>query len=516
MSGFFGCVSKRDCVADVFYGTDYHSHLGTKRGGMAFYDGKDFVRTIHSLENAYFRNKFEDDLPRFEGSRQGIGIISDMESQPITLTSHLGRFSLVAIGRIDNLEELTRELLGRRLNFAELSASRINPTELVATLVSLGDSFREGIELVQSKVKGSCSMLILTPEGIYASRDKYGRTPVVVGRGGDGYAIATESSAFANLDYRVETELKPAQTLFITADGIREITPGGKRKQICSFMWVYYGYPSSYYEGVNVEDARYRCGCALACRDEDVRDVDLVAGVPDSGVGHALGYSNGRRLPYKRAFVKYTPTGPRSVMPHNQEMLVYIVFIAVMLVLVLNKWTGSLMYVAPAVGVLVLIYAKVLNVQEAVQKMTSDMIWMIAGVLAVADALGSSGAGELIGSTILGLLGSNPHPLFVAFLFSAVTVIMTTFISNTATMNVLTPVAASVALAGGWDPRGLVLIIAVGNTLALGFPSGAAECAVCYAAGNYNPAKVLKFTLPYIILGISSMALTAYFMYPVY
>ena len=230
MSGFFGCVSKRDCVADVFYGTDYHSHLGTKRGGMAFYDGKDFVRTIHSLENAYFRNKFEDDLPRFEGSRQGIGIISDMESQPITLTSHLGRFSLVAIGRIDNLEELTRELLGRRLNFAELSASRINPTELVATLVSLGDSFREGIELVQSKVKGSCSMLILTPEGIYASRDKYGRTPVVVGRGGDGYAIATESSAFANLDYRVETELKPAQTLFITADGIREITPGGKRK----------------------------------------------------------------------------------------------------------------------------------------------------------------------------------------------------------------------------------------------------------------------------------------------
>ena len=205
-----------------------------------------------------------------------------------------------------------------------------------------------------------------------------------------------------------------------------------------------------------------------------------------------------------------------AAMPHNQEMLVYIVFIAVMLVLVLNKWTGSLMYVAPAVGVLVLIYAKVLNVQEAVQKMTSDMIWMIAGVLAVADALGSSGAGELIGSTILGLLGSNPHPLFVAFLFSAVTVIMTTFISNTATMNVLTPVAASVALAGGWDPRGLVLIIAVGNTLALGFPSGAAECAVCYAAGNYNPAKVLKFTLPYIILGISSMALTAYFMYPVY
>ena len=317
MSGFFGCVSKRDCVADVFYGTDYHSHLGTKRGGMAFYDGKDFVRTIHSLENAYFRNKFEDDLPRFEGSRQGIGIISDMESQPITLTSHLGRFSLVAIGRIDNLEELTRELLGRRLNFAELSASRINPTELVATLVSLGDSFREGIELVQSKVKGSCSMLILTPEGIYASRDKYGRTPVVVGRGGDGYAIATESSAFANLDYRVETELKPAQTLFITADGIREITPGGKRKQICSFMWVYYGYPSSSYEGVSVEQMRYTCGALLAKRDD--AHPDTVAGVPDSGIAHAVGYSNASGIPFSRPFIKYTPTWPRSFMPTVQS-----------------------------------------------------------------------------------------------------------------------------------------------------------------------------------------------------
>ena len=320
MGGFFGTVSQRACVTDLFYGTDYNSHLGTKRGGLATYSKEQgFIRSIHNLESSYFRTKFESDLDKFKGNA-GIGIISDMESQPITLTSHLGRFSLVAIGRIDNLEELTRELLGRRLNFAELSASRINPTELVATLVSLGDSFREGIELVQSKVKGSCSMLILTPEGIYASRDKYGRTPVVVGRGGDGYAIATESSAFANLDYRVETELKPAQTLFITADGIREITPGGKRKKICSFMWVYYGYPSSCYEGVNVEDARYRCGCALACRDEDVRDVDLVAGVPASGVGHAIGYSNSRRLPYKRAFVKYTPTWPRSFMPQNQKM----------------------------------------------------------------------------------------------------------------------------------------------------------------------------------------------------
>ncbi len=320
MSGFFGCVSKRDCVADVFYGTDYHSHLGTKRGGMAFYDGKDFVRTIHSLESAYFRNKFEPDLSRFEGSHLGIGIISDMESQPITLTSHLGRFSLVTIGRIDNIEELTQELLDRRFNFAELSGSKINPTELIAILISLGSTFKEGIELVQQKVKGSCSMMILTTEGIYAARDKYGRTPVMIGRNADGYAIATENSAFANLDYETVGELGPAQTLFVTADGTQEIIPAGKKKQICSFMWVYYGYPSSYYEGVNVEDARYRCGCALALRDADIRDVDLVAGVPDSGVGHAIGYSNCRHIPYKRAFVKYTPTWPRSFMPQNQNM----------------------------------------------------------------------------------------------------------------------------------------------------------------------------------------------------
>ena len=320
MSGFFGCVSKRECVADVFYGTDYHSHLGTKRAGMAFYNGSNFIRTIHSLESAYFRNKFEGDLPKFEGSKLGIGIISDLESQPITLTSHLGRFSLVAIGRIDNVEELTAELLERRINFAELSGSKINPTELVAILVSLGGTFKEGIELVQQKVKGSCSMMILTETGIYAMRDKYGRTPVMIGRNADGYAVATENSAFANLDYVTVGELGPGQTYFITAEGMEEITPPGKRKQICSFMWVYYGYPSSYYEGVNVEDARYRCGRALAMRDEDIKDVDLVAGIPDSGVGHAIGYSNCRHIPYKRAFVKYTPTWPRSFMPQNQNM----------------------------------------------------------------------------------------------------------------------------------------------------------------------------------------------------
>lgn len=320
MSGFYGCVSKRDCVADVFYGTDYHSHLGTKRAGMAFYDGKNFVRSIHSLENAYFRNKFEDELPKFAGSRLGIGVISDTESQPITLTSHLGRFSVVTVGRVCNIEELTQELLDRRVNFAELSGSDINATELIAVLISMADSFKEGIEHVQQKVKGSCSMLILTEQGIYASRDRLGRTPIEIGRNEDGFSIATETSAFANLGYTFYKELGPGQTYFITPESITEVTPAGKKMQMCSFMWVYYGYPSSYYEGINVEASRYRSGCSLAMRDTELKEVDLVAGIPDSGIGHAVGYSNCKHIPYKRAFVKYTPTWPRSFMPQNQEL----------------------------------------------------------------------------------------------------------------------------------------------------------------------------------------------------
>ncbi|MCL2562059.1 MAG: amidophosphoribosyltransferase [Rikenellaceae bacterium] len=320
MSGFFGCISGRDCVADVFYGTDYHSHLGTKRAGMAFCDGQNFMRSIHSLENAYFRNKFEDDLPRFAGSHMGIGVISDTESQPITLTSHLGRFSLVTVARIDNIAELTQELLDRRVNFAELSGGEINATELVGILISTAGSFREGIELVQQKIKGSCSMMILTESGIYASRDKLGRTPVVIGRDADGFAIATETSAFANLGYTFYTELGPGQTCLVTSDGLTEVTPALKRKQICAFLWVYYGYPSSYFEGVNVEEARYRNGCLLGERDTETTDIDLVAGIPDSGIGHAIGYSNCKQRPYKRAFVKYTPTWPRSFMPSNQEL----------------------------------------------------------------------------------------------------------------------------------------------------------------------------------------------------
>ena len=319
MSGFFGCASVRDCVDDVFYGTDYHSHLGTRRAGMAFFNGENFVRSIHSLESAYFRNKFENELPRFAGSKVGIGVISDTESQPVTITSHLGRFSVVTIGRIANINELAREMLDNKVHFAELSGSDINATELVAVMISSCSSFEEGIQKVQQKIKGSCSLLLLTNKGIYASRDKFGRTPIVIGKNADGYAIATESSSFPNLDYDFERELGAAEIVFVTSQGITQIQKSGCRKQVCSFLWVYYGYPSSYFEGINVEASRNNNGGALSLNDTDT-EIDFVSGVPDSGIGHAVGYSNARKVDYKRAFVKYTPTWPRSFMPANQNM----------------------------------------------------------------------------------------------------------------------------------------------------------------------------------------------------
>lgn len=319
MSGFFGCVSRNECVNEVFYGTDYHSHLGTKRAGMAFYTGKKFVRSIHSLENGYFRNKFEDDLPKFGESQMGIGVISDCESQPITITSHLGRYAVVTVARIDNIEELTKELLDKRHHFAELSDSTINATELVAILIGQGNTLKEGIELVQQKIKGSCSMLVLTDHAIYAARDKFGRTPIIIGKNDKGYVCASESSSFDNLDYSYVRDLGPGEIVQITADGVRVVTPPQERMQMCSFLWVYYGYPSANYEGINVEDSRYRSGAAMARRDKDV-EADFAAGIPDSGVGHAVGYVNEKGIPYKRPFVKYTPTWPRSFMPQNQKM----------------------------------------------------------------------------------------------------------------------------------------------------------------------------------------------------
>ena len=319
MSGFFGCVSRLECVADVFYGTDYHSHLGTKRAGMAFYDGERFVRSIHSLENGYFRNKFEHELPKFGESRMGVGVISDNESQPITITSHLGRYAVVTVARIDNMEELTQMLLEKRMHFAELSSSQINATELVAMLIGMGNTIKEGIEFVQNSVKGSCSMLVLTDHAIYAARDRFGRTPIIIGKNDKGYVCASESSSFTNLGYSYVRDLGPGEVVQMSADGIREVIPAGCRKQVCSFLWVYYGYPSAFYEGVNVEDSRYRNGAAMAKMDDGV-ELDFVAGIPDSGVGHAIGYSNEKRVPYKRPFVKYTPTWPRSFMPQNQKM----------------------------------------------------------------------------------------------------------------------------------------------------------------------------------------------------
>ena len=323
MSGFFGCASRRACVNDVFYCTDYHSHLGTKRAGLAFYNGQKFIRSIHSLENGYFRNKFEDDLPKFEGSCLGIGVISDFESQPVTVTSHLGRFSVVTVARIENMEEITERLLNENVHFAAPATLQqyynMNPTELVAILISQSKTFKEGIENVQRTVKGSCSMLILTEHGIYAARDRFGRTPIIIGKNDFGYVAASESSSFLNLGYEYVRDLGPGEAVQLTRDGVTDILAPGDRMQICSFLWIYYGYPSSNYEGINVEDARYRCGAAMAARDSEV-DADFAAGIPDSGVGHAIGYSNARRIPYKRPFVKYTPTWPRSFMPQNQAM----------------------------------------------------------------------------------------------------------------------------------------------------------------------------------------------------
>jgi len=322
MSGFFGCTLNTDCVKDVFYGTDYHSHLGTKRAGMAFMRNGKVIRSIHNLESNYFRSKFEDDLPKFTGSKSGIGVISDTESQPLTVKSHLGLYSLVTVSRIDNLHELLEDVLNHQVHFSEMSDSETNPSELVAILINQGNTFEEGIRNVQSRIKGSCSMLILTEKGIYAARDKFGRTPIIIGKHENGYAAASESCSFPNLDYVIDKYLEPGEAIFITPEGYEQRVAPNKEMQICSFLWVYYGYPSSCYENINVEETRYRTGAALGRRDvaDNDTEADFVAGIPDSGVGHAVGYSNAKMLPYKRPFVKYTPTWPRSFMPQHQNL----------------------------------------------------------------------------------------------------------------------------------------------------------------------------------------------------
>jgi amidophosphoribosyltransferase len=316
MGGLFGCASTQDCLNDLYYGTDYHSHLGTKRGGLAVLNSKYFSRSIHNIENDYFRSKFEPDLPSLHGTK-GIGVISDHDPQPLIIGSHLGAFAIVTVSKINNIKELTANALKNKRHFSEMSSGETSPTELVAMLITEQQSFEAGIQYAQEAIKGSCSMLLLTENGIYAARDKLGRTPVVLAKKDGAFSVASESCAFPNLGYEIEKYLGPGEIVLITTEGYEQKKPPQNRMQICAFLWVYYGYPASSYEGINVEATRNRCGRALAQNDSVA--IDFVAGIPDSGIGHAIGYANEKNIPYVRPFVKYTPTWPRSFMPQNQD-----------------------------------------------------------------------------------------------------------------------------------------------------------------------------------------------------
>ena len=318
MGGFFGTVSVKDCVTDLFYGTDYNSHLGTKRGGMATYDSKKgFIRSIHSLESAYFRSKFEDELSKFSGNA-GIGIISDTDSQPLVINSHLGKFAIVTVAKVNNIEELEKELLSHNMHFAELSSGKTNPTELISLLIIQGKDFVDGIENVYRSIKGSCSMLLLTEDGIIVARDQWGRTPIIIGEKEGAYAMTSESSSLPNLDFEIERYVGPGEILRVRPEGIEQMRRPNEEMQICSFLWVYYGFPVSCYENKNVEEVRFACGYKMGQKDES--EVDCACGIPDSRVGMALGYAEGKGIPYHRAIAKYTPTWPRSFTPSNQEM----------------------------------------------------------------------------------------------------------------------------------------------------------------------------------------------------
>jgi amidophosphoribosyltransferase len=319
MGGFFGVVSKGECIQDLFYGTDYHSHLGTRRGGMAILDGHGFTRHIHNIENAQFRSKFEDDIKAMSG-RAGIGVISDYEDQPLIIGSHLGVYAIVTVGVISNATELARKAFGKRTtHFSEMSGGEINPTELVATLINQEASFADGLHAAQEAIEGSCSVLLLTNGGIYAARDRLGRTPVSIGSKPGAFAATLETCALPNLGYASSAHLGPGEIVRVTADGVERLRAPGKKMQVCAFLWVYFGFPASDYEGINVEATRYRCGAALA-RADGAMKLDFVAGIPDSGVGHAIGYANQSGVPYGRPFVKYTPTWPRSFMPQDQRV----------------------------------------------------------------------------------------------------------------------------------------------------------------------------------------------------
>ena len=315
MGGFFGVVSQRECAADLFYGTDYQSHLGTRRGGMATYSAEHgFSRTIHNLESSYFRTRFEADLDKFRG-QSGIGIISDTDAQPMLMNSHLGRFALVTVAKINNQEELAQQLLSENMHLSEFSSGKINPTELVALLIIKGKDFVEGIENVYHNIQGSCSMLLLTEDGIIAARDAWGRTPIVVGQREDAIAVTSESSAFPNLGYETTKYVGPGEIIRVRSGCVEQLRRPNKGMQICAFLWVYYGFPTSCYEARNAEYVRNECGRVMG-RDDDT-PVDCACGIPDSGVGMAVGYAEGHRCPYQRGISKYTPTWPRSFMPSN-------------------------------------------------------------------------------------------------------------------------------------------------------------------------------------------------------
>ncbi|MBR3830644.1 MAG: amidophosphoribosyltransferase [Muribaculaceae bacterium] len=316
MGGFFGVAKRNRCVNELFYGVDYNSHMGTKRAGIATCNKGIFTRSIHNIENSYFRTKFEKDLDEFEGN-VGIGVISDTDAQPIIVNCHLGKFAIVTVGRINNISELEKELLAKGHHFCEHSYDIINPTEMVAALISEGKDYVSGIENVYNRVKGSCSMLLLTENSIIAARDKLGRTPILIGEKEGAHAVTSESCSFPNLEYSIAHTMGPGEIIEISSEGYRQLRKPNEQMQICAFLWTYYGYPVCEYEGRNVEQMRYDSGVNMG-KEDDI-DVDCVCAIPDSGIGMALGYANGKGVPYQRGIVKYTPTWPRSFTPSSQE-----------------------------------------------------------------------------------------------------------------------------------------------------------------------------------------------------
>lgn len=317
MGGIFGVVSKEDCVLDLFFGTDYHSHLGTRRGGMAVFGEKGFDRAIHNIQNSPFRTKFDRDVSDLKG-HIGIGCISDYEPQPLLIQSHLGSYAITTVGKINNISELVEDAFSNgRTQFLEMSGSNINPTELVASIINQKDTIEEGIAYAQEQIDGSMTILIMTEKGLYAARDKYGRTPLMIGGKDGAFCVSFESFAYINLGYSDKKELGPGEIVYITPEGFEVLKKPGEEMKICTFLWIYYGYPTSTYEGINVEQMRYDCGDKLARRDHVTPDI--VAGIPDSGIAHAIGYANYSGIPFARPFIKYTPTWPRSFMPTDQS-----------------------------------------------------------------------------------------------------------------------------------------------------------------------------------------------------